>query len=258
MKKMFEVILFLLLALPAAGAQEMQVVATNSWTAAFVAMAGGHARILAPASMNHPPEYELRPSDVQTIKEADLLVYAGYEVLMKTVFESFPKDRAQFLQIGTSYDPDQVAPAVLAIAERLGTTAKARENLAAYRKTVDTERSRLALAGAPGLKVVVNFHQAPALKALGFGVKGIFGPQPLEAGKIRDLVHLAPDLLVDNIHNPLAAPLEEILGTKAVILANFPGHVLPDGSRCPDDLGGMVSWNASRLYRRLKDFPELH
>ena len=58
------------------------ILATNSWTAAFAKMAGVDSagmiiQQLAPADMEHPPEYELKPSDVKIIRDADLLIYAG-------------------------------------------------------------------------------------------------------------------------------------------------------------------------------------
>ncbi len=67
---------------------ESRITASNSWTKAFAEMAGVNAHQIASSNMTHPPEYELKPSDVKKIKNADLLIFAGYEVMMKTVFKA--------------------------------------------------------------------------------------------------------------------------------------------------------------------------
>jgi len=223
------------------------VLATNAWTAAFVEMAGGEAEMLAPANMVHPPEYELKISDVVRIREADFLVYGGYEVLMKTVFESFEKPEEMMIQIMTSYGPETVERSVLAIAEKIGTEEKARENIEAYKTFINEARNRLKEAGLFGKDVVTNFHQRPLIQALGFNVLGVFGPQPLNPGTIAELGKLRPDMIIDNIHNPMADPLEEILGKEALILINFPGFPLESGKRTPTDLPSVARYNLEEI-----------
>jgi len=223
------------------------VLATNAWTAAFVEMAGGEAEMLAPANMVHPPEYELKISDVVKIREADFLVYGGYEVLMKTVFESFEKPEDTMIQIMTSYAPETVERSVMTIAEKIGTEGKARENIEAYKAFISEGRNRLKEAGLFGKEVVANFHQRPLIQALGFNVLGVFGPQPLTPGTISELGKLRPDLILDNIHNPMAAPLEEILGKEALVLINFPGFPLENGKRTPTDLPSVALYNLEEI-----------
>lgn len=223
------------------------VLATNAWTAAFVRMAGGQADLLAPADMVHPPEYELKTSDVIKIRDADFLVFAGYEVLMKTVFESFKKPEDQMIQITTSYDPGILEQSVMAIAEKTGTVSTARRNIEKYRELISHAQDQLKEAGLYGRNVLVNFYQLPLARALGFNILGVFGPQPLKPGDISKLARLSPDLILDNIHNPMAAPLEEILGKKAILLINFPGFPLGKGLSAPDDLSGIVGCNLKEI-----------
>ena len=66
------------------------------------------------------------------------------------------------------------------------------------------------------------------MEELGFTVKGMFGPAPLEAAQITRLSQEKVSLLVDNWHNEVAAPLRETLpGVRYSSLINCPG---PDGT----------------------------
>ncbi|MBN2657966.1 MAG: ABC transporter substrate-binding protein [Spirochaetales bacterium] len=225
------------------------ILATNAWTSAFVTMAAGEAELLAPADMVHPPEYELKISDVAKIRDADYLVYGGYEVLMKTVFESFQKPEDQMVQITTSYEPATVEASVLAVARKIGTVPAAEKNIESYRKLISDGRSKLKERGIFGKDVLVNFHQRPLAQALGFNILGVFGPQPLSPSDISKLGKLKPELILDNIHNPMAAPLEEILGKEAVILINFPGFPMSDGTEAPTSLSGVAEHNINEILK---------
>ena len=236
----------MLLILTTAAAAD-DVLATNSWTAAFVEMSGGEAVQLAPSSMTHPPEYELKPSDVKKVRDADYLVYAGYEVLMKTVFYSFGKPEETLIKIFTSYSPEVLEKSVLLIAERLGTTAEAELRIAEYNDRISAARGQLKAAGLFGQPVLVHFHQKPLADALGFEIKGVFGPQPLEVKQIAEMAKADVTLIFDNAHNPMAAPLEEILAIDAVELVNFPGFPLEDGSTVPETLTEVMEYNVNKM-----------
>ena len=68
----------------------------------------------------------------------------------------------------------------------------------------------------------------PPLKELGFDIKGVFGPGPLEAAQIAKLSALPATFIVDNWHNEASAPLTETMkAARLVSLINFPG---PDGT----------------------------
>ncbi|MDC7226770.1 MAG: zinc ABC transporter substrate-binding protein [Spirochaetales bacterium] len=250
--KIIFLILILIAVYPLSADEKIEVLATNSWTAAYVKMAtAGSADYtveqLAPSSMEHPPEYELKPSDVKNVRDADLLVYAGYEVLMKTVFDSFRKPEDKMVKIMTSYAPTVLEQSVLAIAQKLGTVSLAEENISEYKREIAYSRQRLKDSGLFGKPVLVHFHQQPLVQALGFEILGVFGPQPLEVRQIAELGRTEPFLIIDNAHNPMAAPLVEITGANLVELINFPGFPLQNGDPAPDTLSGVVRFNAEKL-----------
>ena len=253
-QKLYPVFIILIFAgvCPLSAESGMRVLATNSWTAAFVRMAGAETvgcsiEQLAPADMVHPPEYELIPSDVKRVRDADFLVFAGYEVLMKTVFDSFKKPEEQMVKITTGYAPSVVEKSVLCIAEKLGTLSTAERNLAEYNSEIAAARNKLKAAGLYGAPVLVHFHQKPLAQTLGFEILGVFGPQPLEVHQIAELGRMKPALIIDNAHNPTSAPLEEIIGMEAVELINFPGFPNKDGTVSPNSLTKVMKTNIERL-----------
>ena len=88
--------------------------------------------------------------------------------------------------------------------------------------------AELRAAKVYGAPVLVHVFQQPLMAELGFTIKGVFGPDPLEAAQITKLSAVQVRFLVDNWHNEVASPLAETLKTaKLVSLINFPG---PAGS----------------------------
>jgi zinc transport system substrate-binding protein len=237
--------LFSLTIFPAAA--EDKIVATNSWTKAFVSLAGAESVQIASANMKHPPEYELKPSDVLKINNADFIVYAGYEVMMKTVFDSFKKPEDQLIKIRTSYVPAVLKKSVMKIASRTGTTKLAKKNITEYKNEFNSAVKILKEKGLYGAPVIVQFHLKPIIEALGFNILAVIGPAPLEASQIVYMSKLKPALIIDNAHNPVAAPIAEVTGATTIKLINFPGYPNDDGSVCPDSLIGVLKYNIGKL-----------
>ena len=216
---------------PQEGKREIRVLASTGWTAAFVRAAGfKEVRVLAPYELKHPPEYELKPSDVAAAGEADFIVYAGYERMVTKLLEATGNKKAKLLKITTQNDFATIEASVGIIAAALGTKAAAEKNLAELKAFFDGWKEELRRSGAYGLEAAVHFHQVPLMKDLGFSLAGTFGPGPLEAAKILALAEKKPRLIVDNRHNEIAKPLAESLKTaKVVSLYNF-----PNSAKTPD------------------------
>ncbi len=65
------------------------VVASTSLTGAIArAATAREVRVLAPSEMRHPPEYDLKPSDLLKFEGADVVVYAGYEKMVPKLLET--------------------------------------------------------------------------------------------------------------------------------------------------------------------------
>lgn len=241
--RMILLLLCLAAALTPVMADETLVVATTPWTGAFLQAAGVEEyTILAPFEMLHPTEYELKPSDIKTIMDADLLIYAGYEVMMPRLKNTVGKDTAKLLQITTNYNPADLRKSVLSIAQLTGTVDKARENLQAIDRFYEDWKLYLNQKGLIGASVIVHFFQRPLLAELGFNITGVFGPGPLEPKQISELAKTGTILIIDNYHNPMASPLEEVIKDSIrVEWINFPGK---DGSR---SLLDVLKYNKNQL-----------
>ena len=221
---------FIGLAGPAAAQQKpLRVVATNNWTAAFARAAGIEDVVtLAPADLRHPAEYELKASDVAALKGADLIISTGFEVMAKRLVEAAGSQNIRVLQIEADYKPAILRSSLLAIAEAAGTVPQARASIAALEAFEASWKKELRDKGLAGASILVHLFQKPLMEELGFTVKGVFGPAPLEAAQITRLSREKVSLVVDNWHNEVAAPLRETMpDARYASLINFPG---PDGT----------------------------
>jgi hypothetical protein len=201
------------------------VVASTSWTAAFAMAAGADSvTFLAPAEMTHPAEYELMPSDIPKVAKADYFVYAGYEVMMDEINKTLSGDSSKGIQIVTQYDWETMEQSVMTIARRMGTIEKAKENLEALQALYEQAAQKAKESSLTGQKALVHRYQVPFAQTLGLEVVGSFGPQPLTLGQINQFKDSDATIILDNIHNPIAKPLQEILPKATCFtLINFPG-----------------------------------
>jgi zinc transport system substrate-binding protein len=234
-------VLFLATAIliPLGAQKQMRVIATNSWTAALADAAGAaDVVILAPTGLRHPAEYELAPSDVTALKDADLIIYTGFEVMAKKLSDAASSQKIRLLQIGADYSLETLRASINAIAAAAGTMDKAHASITALEAFIGSWKSELAAAGLGGAPVVVHLFQQPLIQELGFSIRGVFGPAPLEAAQITKLSPLPAALIVDNWHNEVGGPLKETMKTsRYVSLINFPG---PGGTVTLLDV---LAWN---------------
>ncbi len=201
------------------------VVATTSWTAAFAQAAGvQRIHVLAPAQLRHPAEYELKPSDIEAVTQADLVIYAGYEIMIRRIQDAIGGEKPDLLQITTDYRMDTIRRWVLAIADATGERTAAKRSIQELEAFYSVWRQRLPhkLKEAP---VLVHFFQRSLAEELGLNVAGVFGPGPLEARQIVDLSAKNAILIIDNWHNQVGSPLKEAMpGIAYAALINFPGE----------------------------------
>jgi ABC-type Zn uptake system ZnuABC Zn-binding protein ZnuA len=90
-----------------------KAVATSTWTAAYAYAAGfENVAILAPANMLHPSEYELTPKEIKLLLNADLIVYAGYEVMSKFIENELKDSKVECVKIETNYNLNKIETSV--------------------------------------------------------------------------------------------------------------------------------------------------
>ena len=199
------------------------VVASTSWTSA-IARAGGaeNVRILAPVDLRHPPEYELKPSDLTAVSEADLIVYAGWEMFAEKLKETAAGSKAQILALKTTNAPETLKKEAAKVAEALSTVQKYEAWSAAFDVLTDELRRQVGQA-YPDKRAVVQRMQTPFAVWLGFEAAGEYGPAEPSPAVIVEMVNLKPALVIDNYHGPSGRPIAEASGAPYAELINFPG-----------------------------------
>jgi ABC-type Zn uptake system ZnuABC Zn-binding protein ZnuA len=101
------------------------VLASTSWLGAMAAAAGAeNVRVLAPLDLRHPPEYELKPSDLAAAGQADLIIYAGWEQFAEQLADTAGSAGVRTLRVQTSNDPEEFKAEAAKIAQALGTEEK--------------------------------------------------------------------------------------------------------------------------------------
>ena len=207
-----------------AGADDVAVVASTEWTAAFARAAGvPEVAVLAPAASRHPAEYQLRPSDLRAVAGAEALIFAGYEA-MATRLQELAGPEATVLRIDTDYSLATLRRSLEALHAVGGTPAATAASLRAIAEEYAAWRAELAARGLAGAPVLVHRFQEPLARELGFEVVAIFGPLPPQAAAIASLAKAEVALIIDNHHNAVAAPLAEVHAPAPVVaFLNFPG-----------------------------------
>ncbi|MDR2473440.1 MAG: metal ABC transporter permease [Tannerella sp.] len=206
-------------------AETQYVVATTSWTAAYARLAGADSVVmLAPFDMQHPAEYELRPSDITKLTSARLIIFAGYETMTKRLQSGLDIDDAKLLKIRTDYTYSEIELSVMQIASKLGTDSMARANLLQVKQLYDDARTMVKQSGIISQPVAVERFMKPFADELGLNIVAVFGPAPPEARVLADIAKAKPALIIDNYHNRAGASLAEVVPeARYILLLNFPG-----------------------------------
>ena len=199
-----------------------QVIASTPWTAAFADIAGlDGVDSIAPANMKHPPEYEITVSDIKKVTCCKFMIYAGYERMMKTIADA--AGNVALIKISTDNSVATVESQAKLIASKFHTESICEKRVASYKKTVENARGLVAERGLASKKVLVHAMQIYLAKDLGFTVTDTFGPGPLTAEQIAKAKKEGYDIIIDNIHNPVASTLAEVCpNAKIIQWRNFP------------------------------------
>ncbi|MFA6857801.1 MAG: ABC transporter substrate-binding protein [Treponema sp.] len=196
--------------------------ASTPWTAAFADLAGiDGVQSIAPADMRHPPEYEITVSDIKKVTDSKYLLYAGYERMMKTLGDA--AGNVTLIKIQTDNSIATVESQAELITAYTHTEAECTKRVASYRKTVEDGKILVASKGLNSKKVLVHAMQIYLAKDLGLPVTDMFGPGPVTAAQLAKAKDTGYDIIIDNVHNPVASPLMEVCpDAKLVVWRNFP------------------------------------
>ena len=219
------------------------VLASTSWVGAMAAAAGAeNVRILAPLDLRHPPEYELKPSDLDAAGKAGIIIYAGWEQCAEKWADTAGRAGALTITVRTSNNPAEFKAEAAKIAQALGTEEKLEEWWNAFLPFAEDLREKV-MAAYPDRRAVVNRMQTPYAAWMGFEIAGEFGPAEPSPAVILELARMRPALVLDNYHGPSGWPIAEAVDAAYVELLNFPGK---DGTLTIEDV---FRYNADTLIK---------
>jgi len=177
--------------------------------------------------MRHPPEYEVTVSDIEKISNSNVFIYAGFERMMETLGDAV--GNTTMVKITCDNSIETVRKSTSIIATVTGTKEESEKRVAKYIKVIEDGKSLVEKHGLKGKRVLCNKNQIYLAKDLGFEVSAIFGPGPVTSDQIVNAKTGKYDLIIDNVHNPVGAPLVEVSpNSKYIIWRNFPEVVEKD------------------------------
>jgi zinc transport system substrate-binding protein len=216
---------FLLLAASAPGlaASQLRVAAATGWAAAFAKAAGAEdVQVIAPENLQHPPDYDPKPSDLLRLRNADFIIIGGFEGFISRLREA-ADSQAKLVEVHLLNTPEVIRQEIRRLAKLFGTEAKAEHFLQEFGPECDKLQHALReyFAGR-GRRAAAQIFMTAWADFAGLELIGTFGPGPLQPGETLRLALLKPDIILDNAHMPAGSALAEASGAKVVRLINFP------------------------------------
>jgi zinc transport system substrate-binding protein len=206
----------------------LKIVASTSWVGAFALAAGAEdISIIAPSTIQHPPDYDPKPSDLVAISDADYVLYAGFEGFAARMQEAVGGSSDKLITVATENSPDAIHKEVTRLGELFGTQDKATAFLASF----DSEYAKLsgevkAAVGDQKPVVVTQMFVTPWVFFAGLEPAGMYGPMPMSPDELKTLSDTKPAIVFENAHMGGGDPLVEATGATKIDLINFPGDTM--------------------------------
>ena len=208
-----------------------------------------------------PAHYDVKPSDVDAFKRADLVLSHGVEPWVSALKEASGSSALVVVVKGEWNTPPALRELYKAVAktleenlginvsDRLQASLKAIDELEEWLKSLALEK------GFAGKPVVTMKWQRPLLEYLGFKVVAVYNPpEMVTAREYEEVVVNATRenalLVVDNLQSgtELGESLAQRIGAVHVVLTNFPG-IQPGVNNVTD----MIKYNALQLAKALDE-----
>jgi zinc transport system substrate-binding protein len=198
------------------------VVASTSLTGAIAKAAGvSDVRILTPAEAKHPPEYELKPSDLLKLEGASVVIYAGYERMVSRLAETSRNKNLTPIQLNTAMSPDNIIAQTRKVAAALHTEQQQQIWEKSFVERLKGLKTKLAPFS--GKSAVVHLQAQAFAGWTGLSVVQVISPGELSPKAVADAIGKKPDIVVDILHFPAARVIAENAHSRYAQLINFPG-----------------------------------
>ena len=201
---------------------ENVVVASTSLTAAIAKAAGAsEVRVLTPVETKHPPEYELKPSDLLRFEGASVVVYAGYERMVSRLLETSKNKNLIAVQVDTATSPDNLIAQTRKVA---GVLKKEKEQQLWEKNFLEKLKDLKArLVPFAEKRAVVHLQAQFFTRWAGLSVIQVIPPGEISAKALAEAIASKPDIVVDILHMPVARMIAENARCRYAQLINFPG-----------------------------------
>jgi zinc transport system permease protein len=227
---------------PSSTLAQEAVVASTSLSGAIAKAAGAkEVRVIVSTEMRHPPEYELKPSDLLKFEGARVVIYGGYERMVSKVLETSKSKNILAIQIDTDTSRENLISQARKISKVLGTEKEERVWEEKFLEKLKELQKKIRPYS--GKRAVVHRFAQPFAQWAGLQVVQIVSPGELTPKVIGDAVSRNPELVVDIYHFPIAQVIAENARCKYIQIINFPGV---DHTRSLEDI---FEYNVIHLIR---------
>jgi zinc transport system substrate-binding protein len=216
---------------PASFAQKVAVASTTLAGAIAKAAGAEEVRILAPPEVNHPPEYEVKPSDLMKLHGATIAVYGGYEKMVPRLAETSGSQGVIPVPIDTRTSPESLMEQARKIAKVLHTEQEELAWESRFKERLSELRGRLRTFS--GKRAVVHRMAEPFARFAELQIVKLLAPGELTPKTVGESIALKPDVVIDILHLPLAGVIAENAKCPYVRIINFPGV---DGTKTLEDI----------------------
>jgi zinc transport system substrate-binding protein len=232
-----------LLAMPTFADAAGQVVVASTALAGAIAHAAGaqEVRVLTPADAKHPPEYDLKPTDLLKLEGADVVIYAGYERMVSKLVETSRNKQMVAIQVDTTLSPETLIAQVHKVAGVLKTEREAGAWEKSFLQALGLLKNKLA--SIAGKRAVVHWHARPFATWAGLSVVQVIPMGELTPRVIADAIAQKPDVVLDILQSPVARTIADNAKSRYVQIINFPGV---EKTASLDDI---FAYNTSRLLK---------
>jgi ABC-type Zn uptake system ZnuABC Zn-binding protein ZnuA len=212
----------MLFSFPLATPAQEVVVASTPLVGAIARAAGAkEVRVISPEGTKHPPEYDLKPSDLFEFEGAKIVIYGGYERMVSKLLETSKEKNILALQIETDTSPKSL----IASARKISRALKTEKEEQVWEKQFIEKLKTLQKKISPfsGKRAIVHQYAYSFSKWANLSILQMISPGELTPKVIADALVQKPELVVDVFHFPVARVVADNAKCKYIQIINFPG-----------------------------------
>lgn len=203
------------------------VVATTVWEAALAKAAGAkQVTSIVPASIRHAPDYDVKPSDLAKVAQADYVLYSSFEPFAGRIKEA-AGSRAKMIELNLDNTPSKTTANVTRLGKAFGTQKAAARWNTTFGKEWESlnKKVRAAWPGGKAPAVTAQMFTSWAAKLAGAQLVGTYGPEAVTPAQLSELSAKKPKFVLDN-ENMSTGTVLPGSGAKQLNIANYPGQDL--------------------------------